>query len=158
MYPGRKSGSTHDENAGFWQSWRVRKRDPDVVHSHNAMCSAAKGTVIIKGFALKNTAGNVCPWPGNRQDFFWITVRTASKKEMPVKRTTKIILIMSAQKSYPEIKGTRAGYVIRFTCPSCAAESIIVNKMPQDHFRSTRVVSCRHCKTRLTVLTPYSHQ
>ncbi|MFZ0005293.1 hypothetical protein [Methanoregula sp.] len=77
---------------------------------------------------------------------------------MPVKRTTRIILIMSAQKSYPEIKGTRAGYVIRFTCPSCAAESIIVNKMPQDHFRNTRVVSCRHCKTRLTVLTPYTRQ
>jgi hypothetical protein len=158
MYPGRGSGSTHDESTGFWQSWRVRKRDSDVGYSHNAMCSAAKGTIIIKGFAIIHTAGNLCPWPGNQQDFFWITVRTSSRKEMSVKRTTPSILIMSTQKSYPEIKGTRAGYVIRFTCPSCAAESIIVNKMPQDHFRKTRVVSCRHCKTRLTVLTPYTHQ
>ena len=73
---------------------------------------------------------------------FLIAARISCRKERPVKRTKPIILIMPAQKSYPEIKGTRAGYVIRFTCPSCAAESTIVNKMPQDHFRNARVVSC----------------
>ncbi len=87
---------------------------------------------------------------------FLIAARISCRKERPVKRTKPIILIMPAQKSYPEIKGTRAGYVIRFTCPSCAAESTIVNKMPQDHFRNARVVSCRHCGTRLNVLTPYT--
>jgi transcription elongation factor Elf1 len=61
---------------------------------------------------------------------------------------------MTIQKPYPEIRGTRTGYVIRFTCPSCAAESIIVNKMPKDHFRDARVASCRHCRARLNVLTP----
>lgn len=89
---------------------------------------------------------------------FLIAVRLTCRQEMPVKRTTINILMMTTLKSYPEIQGTRIGYVIRFTCPTCAAESIIVNKMPQDHFRNARVVSCRHCRTRLTILTPYTNR
>ncbi len=61
---------------------------------------------------------------------------------------------MKSLKSYPEVRGTRTGYVIRFTCPSCIAESIIVSNSPRDHFKNARDVSCRHCRTRITVLTP----
>lgn len=61
---------------------------------------------------------------------------------------------MTLQSLHLEIKGTRTGYVIRYTCPVCATESIIVNKTPRDHFKEARVVSCKHCKSRMTVLTP----
>lgn len=61
---------------------------------------------------------------------------------------------MKSVKSHLEVRGTRTGYVIRYTCPVCIVESIIVSKMPGDHFKSTRDVSCRHCRTRITVLTP----
>lgn len=55
----------------------------------------------------------------------------------------------------PEITGTRTGYVIRFTCPACTTENIIVNKTPRDHFKESRDASCRKCRTRSTILTPY---
>ena len=61
---------------------------------------------------------------------------------------------MTIQKPYPEIRGTRTGYVIRYTCPLCTTESIIVSKIARDHYRKARDVSCRHCRKRLTVLTP----
>jgi len=61
---------------------------------------------------------------------------------------------MTKQSKRPEIVGTRTGYVIRFTCPQCAAENLIVNKTPRDHFKETRDASCTHCRTRSTVLTP----
>jgi transcription elongation factor Elf1 len=69
-------------------------------------------------------------------------------------RTTTNVLRMKTQIPYPEIRGTRAGYVIRFTCPSCATEGIIVSRIARDHFRNSRVATCRHCRTHLTVLTP----
>ena len=31
--------------------------------------------------------------------------------------------------------GTRAGYIIRFTCPSCLTENAIINKTPKDFYR-----------------------
>jgi hypothetical protein len=62
--------------------------------------------------------------------------------------------MMTAYQSHPEIRGTRTGYVIRYTCPSCATESIIVSKSPRDHFKNARVVSCKNCRKRLNVLTP----
>lgn len=55
----------------------------------------------------------------------------------------------------PEIKGTRSGYVIRFTCPECVFENIIVCKMPKDFFRESHDASCKRCRQRLTILTPY---
>ncbi|MFA4860925.1 hypothetical protein [Methanoregula sp.] len=61
---------------------------------------------------------------------------------------------MTLQSLHPEIQGIRTGYSIRYTCPTCAKESTIVNKAPRDHFKEARVVSCKHCRTRLTVLTP----
>lgn len=61
---------------------------------------------------------------------------------------------MTKQTSHPEIRGTRTGYVIRYTCPSCNAESIIVNKIARDHFSKSRGATCKNCRTRLTVLTP----
>jgi DNA-directed RNA polymerase subunit RPC12/RpoP len=61
---------------------------------------------------------------------------------------------MRTIKSYPEVRGTRTGYMIRYTCPACIAESVIVNNSPKDHFKRTRTVTCRYCRTRMTVLTP----
>ena len=97
-------------------------------------------------------------WPGNTvpegkypQDFFWNMpgppYRTAGEKK-------SINPIMTTLKSQTEVQGTRAGYVIRYTCPSCAAESIIVNKIARDHFKKIHTASCRHCRTRLVILTP----
>lgn len=53
-----------------------------------------------------------------------------------------------------EIMGTRTGYVIRFTCPHCAAENLIVNKTPRDHYKEARDASCTRCRIRSAVLTP----
>jgi transcription elongation factor Elf1 len=54
----------------------------------------------------------------------------------------------------PEINGTRAGYVIRFTCPGCAGENVIINKTAKDHFKETHLASCKQCRSRLTIVTP----
>ena len=56
----------------------------------------------------------------------------------------------------PEAMGTRTGYVIRFTCPVCSAENVIVNKTPRDHFKEARDASCSSCRKRSSVLTPYA--
>jgi transcription elongation factor Elf1 len=56
----------------------------------------------------------------------------------------------------PEVTGTRTGYVIRFTCPACSAENVIVNKTPRDHFKEARDASCTKCRKRSSVLTPYA--
>lgn len=56
----------------------------------------------------------------------------------------------------PEIQGTRAGQGIRFTCPACTTENIIISKMPKDHFRESHDATCKHCRLRSTVLTPYA--
>jgi len=61
---------------------------------------------------------------------------------------------MTSQSLHLDIVGTRVGHVIRYTCPVCTAESSIVNKTPRDHFKEARVVSCKKCRSRLTVLTP----
>jgi transcription elongation factor Elf1 len=61
---------------------------------------------------------------------------------------------MKAQKPYPETRGTRTGYAIRYTCPTCSDESTIVSRSPRDHYKPARLVSCRHCHARITVLTP----
>ncbi|MFA4878328.1 MAG: hypothetical protein WC586_13070 [Methanoregula sp.] len=62
---------------------------------------------------------------------------------------------MRERKKNPEINGTRTGYVIRFTCPACTAENIIITKTPRDHYKESRDASCRKCRTRSTILTPY---
>jgi len=61
---------------------------------------------------------------------------------------------MTKNNQKQEIMGTRTGYVIRFTCPSCTAENIIVNKTPRDHYKETRDASCTRCRIRSTILTP----
>ncbi|HVP96793.1 hypothetical protein [Methanoregula sp.] len=61
---------------------------------------------------------------------------------------------MKTLKVYPEAEGTRTGYTILYTCPSCMTKSTIVNSSPRDHFKNARIVSCRHCRIRVTVLTP----
>ncbi|PKL64735.1 MAG: hypothetical protein CVV32_06525 [Methanomicrobiales archaeon HGW-Methanomicrobiales-3] len=61
---------------------------------------------------------------------------------------------MTRHSTKPEVTGTRTGYVIRFTCPVCTAENLIVNKTPRDHFKETRDASCTRCRKRSTILTP----
>jgi transcription elongation factor Elf1 len=58
----------------------------------------------------------------------------------------------------PEIPGTRSGYVIRFSCPLCAAENVIINKTPRDHFKESRIAPCTQCRKRFTVVTPHMNQ
>jgi transcription elongation factor Elf1 len=53
-----------------------------------------------------------------------------------------------------EVIGTRTGYVIRFTCPSCLHDNSIVNKTPKECYRETRDATCHQCKKRSTVMTP----
>jgi len=53
-----------------------------------------------------------------------------------------------------EVIGTRTGYVIRFTCPSCLHDNAIVNKTPKECYRETRDATCHKCKKRSAVLTP----
>jgi transcription elongation factor Elf1 len=62
--------------------------------------------------------------------------------------------LMTPQLKKPEIPGTRTGYVIRFTCPACAAENTIVSKTQNDHDRETRNATCTQCRVRSLVLTP----
>ncbi len=57
----------------------------------------------------------------------------------------------------PEITGTRTGYVIRYTCPACALENIIVTKTAKDHFKKAHIASCKQCRKHLTILTPSVH-
>ena len=54
----------------------------------------------------------------------------------------------------PKVMGTRSGYVIRFTCPSCQKENSIVYNMPKAFFKSTREGTCSGCKKHVTVMTP----
>jgi len=62
---------------------------------------------------------------------------------------------MKNQSLKPEVKGTRTGYVIRFTCPACAAENIIVTRTPKDHFKESHDANCKRCRKRSTIVTPY---
>ncbi len=53
-----------------------------------------------------------------------------------------------------ELTGTRIGCEIRFTCPGCQTENVIVNRSPKDHYKRSRDATCKQCKARATVLTP----
>lgn len=53
-----------------------------------------------------------------------------------------------------EVTGTRTGYVIRFTCPSCLQDNAIINKTPKECYRETRDATCHQCKKRSTIHTP----
>ena len=78
---------------------------------------------------------------------FWSCVSTNEKTRIRP-------LPMTKQSTKPEIMGTRTGYVIRFTCPVCTTENLIVNKTPRDHYKETRDASCTKCRRRSTILTP----
>jgi transcription elongation factor Elf1 len=54
----------------------------------------------------------------------------------------------------PTVLGTRSGYVIRFTCPSCFKENSIVFNMPKAYYKESREGTCAACKKHFTVLTP----
>jgi transcription elongation factor Elf1 len=57
----------------------------------------------------------------------------------------------------PEVLGTRTGYVIRFACPVCHTENIIITRTPKDHFKESRDSTCKQCRNRSTILTPYTN-
>jgi len=54
----------------------------------------------------------------------------------------------------PTVIGTRSGYVIRFTCPSCSKENSIVYNMPKAYYKESREGVCSQCRKHYTVLTP----
>ena len=65
---------------------------------------------------------------------------------------------MTRQSLKQEVKGTQAGYIIRFTCPSCHTENAIINKTPKDFYRKIRDARCHYCKKSSTVMTPGINQ
>ena len=124
---------------------------------HHSICPESKDSIFINGFAsgisLDKTFGSGtlstpcktfsdCP-----RDFF-------SMEKLPAPVTTPRTKTMKTLKAFPEARGTRTGYVIRYTCPTCIAENIIVSNSPRDHFKAERTVSCRNCRARVTVQTP----
>jgi transcription elongation factor Elf1 len=54
----------------------------------------------------------------------------------------------------PTVDGTRSGYFIRFTCPSCLKENSINCNMPKAYYKVSRDGTCAQCKKHYTVLTP----
>jgi transcription elongation factor Elf1 len=77
----------------------------------------------------------------------WIAVQSGVKKLKKNDTMTKLALKQV-------VTGTRTGYVIRFTCPSCLHDNAIINKTPKECYRETRDATCHQCKKRSTVLTP----
>jgi transposase-like protein len=75
----------------------------------------------------------------------------------PMNKTMSMNIPMTKNPLKPEINGTRAGYVIRYTCPACTGENIIITKTAKDHFKETHIASCKQCRRRLTILTPSAH-
>ena len=65
---------------------------------------------------------------------------------------------MTRESLKQEVRGTQAGYIIRFTCPSCHTENAIINKTPKDFYRKIRDARCHHCKKSSTVTTPAMNQ
>jgi len=52
------------------------------------------------------------------------------------------------------VSGTRSGYSIRFTCPSCQNENSMVFNMPKAFYKDSHDGTCTRCRKRFTVLTP----
>ncbi|MDD1710738.1 MAG: hypothetical protein LUQ37_07535 [Methanoregulaceae archaeon] len=50
--------------------------------------------------------------------------------------------------------GTRSGYVIRFTCPTCYKENSIICNMPKSYYKESRDGTCAQCRKHCEVLTP----
>ncbi|OPX74940.1 MAG: hypothetical protein A4E39_00366 [Methanoregulaceae archaeon PtaB.Bin152] len=71
-------------------------------------------------------------------------------------RRGRIVYIEIMMKSVvkPTVIGTRSGYVIRFTCPSCFKENSIVYNMPKAYYKESREGTCIQCRKHYTVLTP----
>jgi transcription elongation factor Elf1 len=54
----------------------------------------------------------------------------------------------------PTVVGTRSGYAIHFTCPSCEKENSIMYNMPKAYYKESRDATCAKCKKQYTILTP----
>ncbi|MDD1719591.1 MAG: hypothetical protein LUQ25_06000 [Methanoregulaceae archaeon] len=68
------------------------------------------------------------------------------------KQTREIDTMMKSSVK-PTVVGTRSGYVIRFTCPSCFKQNSIVYNMPKACYKVSRDATCAQCKKHITVLT-----
>jgi len=68
-------------------------------------------------------------------------------------RIGKIATMMKSE-GKPKVRGTRSGYVIRFTCPSCSKENSLVFNMPRAFYKESRDAACAKCRKQVTVLTP----
>jgi hypothetical protein len=65
---------------------------------------------------------------------------------------------MTKQSLKQEVTGTRAGYIIRYTCPSCHTENAIINKTPKDFYKKVRDARCHNCRKCSTVITHAANQ
>jgi len=60
---------------------------------------------------------------------------------------------MANQKLKPVVAGTPSGYIIRWTCPECYTENIIINRTPGEFFKAARESTCKKCRKRSVVST-----
>lgn len=70
------------------------------------------------------------------------------------RETTTRSYNMTKESLIPTIIGSRSGYAIRFTCPSCQNENKILYNMPKPYYKETREANCKRCRTRYTILVP----
>lgn len=61
---------------------------------------------------------------------------------------------MTKESLIPTIIGSRSGYAIRFSCPSCHNENTILYNMPKPYYKETREANCKRCRTRYTIYVP----
>ncbi|MCU0631009.1 MAG: hypothetical protein MUF37_07650 [Methanoregulaceae archaeon] len=70
------------------------------------------------------------------------------------RETTTSSYTMTKESLIPTIIGSRSGYAIRFTCPSCKNENSILYNMPKPYYKETREANCKRCRTRYTIYVP----
>ncbi|HVP95897.1 hypothetical protein [Methanoregula sp.] len=65
---------------------------------------------------------------------------------------------MAKQALKSVVVGTHSGYIIRWTCPLCYSDNVIINRTPAEFFKASRDSSCRQCRKRSTIATPCFHK
>ena len=90
---------------------------------------------------------------GHHQQDGWEKFR-ASVTYRSYSETTTRSYKMTKESLIPTIIGSRSGYAIRFTCPSCHNENKILYNMPKPYYKETREANCKRCRTRYTILVP----
>ena len=116
----------------FWTATAFLKH-----HSKSAVNSTPPATSFLPVLELINPMGR----------YFQSGVTSIFKDDIMTRLSVK-----------QEVLGTRAGYIIRFTCPSCHTENAIINKTPKDFYRKLRDARCHHCRKCSTVKTHGANQ